>query len=384
MKSLRAFSTSLLFTLLISGISTALIADAVLLDIDRLSIRAAPFGKVGENVVKLYTLENAAGMQVSITNYGATVSSIIMPDAKGNLANIAAGFDTLEGYFSEEYKANSPYFGGIIGRYASAIEDSQFSLNGKDYTLADNMAPHHLHGGKLGFDRLIWQHVSSKKRADAVSLTLNLVSKDGDEGYPGTLNLYVQYTLTNNNELRIHYMASSDKDTPLSLTNHTYFNLTGYKENILSHELSLKSQGYLVPSDSGVTHGVVKSVKGESTDFNKAKTFGELFKDMPMGLEHFYIFDNPKAALQKVAKIVEPKSGRTLEILTTEPGTLVYTGRYTSDKLKREDGTQYGQFRGFCIETSKYPNGPNIKGSPRSILKAGEAYDETTVFKFSW
>lgn len=347
------------------------------------NISSSKFGELAGKQIDLYTLTNTNGMQVKITNYGATVTSIIVPDKHGNKANVAAGFDTLEGYFSQEYVANSPYFGGIIGRYASVIKEATFSLNGQQYQLNANMGNHHLHGGVLGFDRQAWQ-AEPIKTADYVSLKLQLNSADGDEFYPGNLQVTVEYRLNNKNELSIHYGANTDKDTPLSLTNHTYFNLNGFTDKVLDHKVQLKSDAYLKPDDSGVADGTLVQVAGTVADFNAFKRLGDAFETLPMGFEHFYVFDNQKAALNKVATVKEEKSGRSLEIFTTEPGTLLYTGRYTSDNLAREDGTQFGQFRAFCIETSKYPNGPNISGSPRSILKAGDTYAETTVFKFSW
>ncbi|RME95934.1 MAG: galactose mutarotase, partial [Verrucomicrobia bacterium] len=185
-------------------------------------------------------------------------------------------------------------------------------------------------------------------------------------------------------ELRIRYLSRTDKPTPLSLTNHTYFNLNGFKDRILDHVVQLLSDRYLVPDETNVPVGEEAAVAGTACDFNQHKRLGEAFKELPLGFEHYYVFRKPDGELAKVAEITEPTSGRKLEVLTTEPGGLFYTGRYTSDELRREDGTQFGKFRGFCLETSKYPNGPNIAGSPRSILLPGETREDVTVFKLSW
>lgn len=350
----------------------------------RLDISKAPFGMIDAQPISLYTLTNDNGVVIKVMSYGAAVTSIVTPDRHGNRSDIACGFDTLDGYFSEAYKANSPYFGCTVGRYASRIKDGRFSVDGKDYQLATNNAPNHLHGGIVGFDKLVWGEGGVEKADDYVALTLTLVSKDGDEAYPGTLEVSVEYRLDNDNALSIRYLAETDKTTPVSLTNHTYFNLNGFKDTVLDHVLQLSSDKYLEPDDTNVPVGQETSVAGTVCDFNQAKRIGGAFGELPMGFEHYYVFSKPVGTLAKVAQVDEPTTGRTLEVFSSEPGTLVYTGRYTSDDLRRESGDQYGQFRGFCIETSKYPNGPNIAGSPSSVLKPGEVYDDTTIYKMSW
>ncbi|MDU0355036.1 aldose epimerase family protein [Paraglaciecola aquimarina] len=348
-----------------------------------LSITQSTFGEHQGKSVSLFTLKNNHNMTVKITDYGATVTNIIIPDKNGKLGSITAGFDQFDSYFSEEYINNSPYFGGTIGRYASVMKNATFTLNNKTYHLDKNMGNHHLHGGAVGFDRQMWEAQTSQTQ-DYVALKLSLTSPDGDQGYPGTVKVSVEYQLNNDNELSIHYTANTDQATPFSLTNHTYFNLNGFSSDILDHQLQLNSQHYLKPDASGLADGTLAPVKGTAADFIQAKRIGDAFNELPMGFEHFYVFDNPQKTLQSIALITEQSSGRTLEVLTTEPSTLLYTGRYTSDNLQREDGTQYGQFKAFCIETSKYQNGPNIPNSPRSILKPNESYQETTVFKLSW
>jgi aldose 1-epimerase len=235
-----------------------------------------------------------------------------------------------------------------------------------------------------GFDKRVWSVVDTSEEDSAVALTLSLTSKDGEESFPGTVKVNVEYRLTNENEIRIHYRAETDKTTPLSLTNHTYFNLNGFQDKILDHILQLSSDRYLVPDETNVPVGEEAAVAGTAADFNVPKRIGDAFAELPLGFEHFYAFRKPVGSLQKVAEVTEPTSGRTLEVVSTEPGTLFYTGRYTSDSLKRESGAPFGQFRAFCIETSKYPNGPNIDGAPKSVLRPGEKYHETTIYRLSW
>lgn len=348
-----------------------------------MKISQAPFGSVEGQAVDLYTLANDHGMTVKITNYGGIVTSIVIPDRTGKKTDIACGFDTLAGYFSDAYKKNSPYFGCIVGRYAARIKDGRFTIDGQTSQLACNVGSNHLHGGVKAFDKRVWKAAVSE-RADACVLTLSLLSPDGEEGYPGNLQVSVAYELNNANELRIRYQATTDKATPLSLTNHTYFNLNSFQSKILDHNVQIASDHYLVPDSTDVPVGETAKVAGTVCDFNQVRRVGDSFGELPMGFEHYYVFSKPVGALAKVAEISDPVSGRKLEVLSSEPGALLYTGRYTSDELKREDGTAFGQFRALCFETSKYPNGCNLPGSPNSILKAGAKYDDTTVYKLSW
>ncbi len=340
-------------------------------------------GIVDEHPVELYTLENDSGVIVKITNYGGIVTSIILPDGSGNTQDVVCGFDTLEGYFSEEYKANSPYFGCIVGRYAARIKDGQFNIGEVQYQLDTNDGTNHLHGGKIGFDKRVWEAKTLEKQ-DRVQLILTLSSQDGDQHYPGNVDVTITYSLTQSNALEIQYEAETDAQTPLSLTNHTYFNLGGFQKRILDHQAQIHSNRYLIPDDSNVPVGEEAMVAGTACDFNTPKRIGDSFSELPNGFEHYYVFENEAGDLIKVAEFSDPDTGRTLSVLTTEPGMLFYTGLYTSDNLAREDGTAFGQFKAFCCETSKYPNGPNIKGSPRSVLNPEQEYSELTIYQFSW
>ena len=349
-----------------------------------MQLARAPFGQADGKPVYLYTLENNNGMIVKITNYGGTVTDIIVPDKDGNSGSIACGFDTLDGYFSEAYQGNSPYFGCIVGRYAGRVKGGKFAVGGQEYQLATNDGPNHIHGGVKGFDKCVWDVDAAEEEDGSLALRLSLISPDGDEGYPGLLKVVVEYRLNNENELRIRYRATTDKVTPLALTNHTYFNLNGFADTVLDHEVQIFSDRYLEPDETNVPVGEETAVAGTAADFNSPRRVGDCFDELPMGFEHFYVYNKPVGQLDRVAVVREPNTGRTLEVLSSEPGGLFYTGRYTSDELRREDGTQFGQFRGFCVETAKYPNGPNIDGAPGSVLEPGQSYDETTVYKLSW
>lgn len=344
-----------------------------------MSISKTAFGTVDGVAVDLYTLENAGGMVAKITNYGGILTSLVCPDSQGGRADIVCGFDTLDGYFSDEYKANSPYFGSIVGRYAARIKDARFSVDGIEYQVAANGGTNHIHGGVKGFDKCVWN-----AEVDGDSLKLSLTSPDGDEGYPGTVDVTVVYSLTDDNELAIDYSATTDKATPLSLTNHTYFNLGGFQDKILDTEAQIVSDKLLTVDETNVQLGEEFAVAGTVWDYNAPKPLSAVFEEKAMGFETYYILSKPVGTFDKVAQFKDASSGRTLEVLTSEPSMLMYTGCYTSDELKRESGAQFGPFRAFCCETSRYPNGPNIPGSPDSILKAGKTYRSKTVFRFGW
>lgn len=337
------------------------------------------FGELEGAEVELFTLSNANGVTIKITSYGATITSISCPDKNGNTSEIVCGFNTLEGYFGEEYKNNSPYFGGTVGRYCSQIKDAKFTLDGDIFNLAENCGSNNLHGGVVGFDKRIW-----KAKAVENGVVFSLYSKSMEEGFPGNVEVTVTYTLNNANELQITYNAKPDEDTPLALTNHTYFNLNGFNSNVECHTARINASKKQVWDDTGAATGEIVSVAGKVDDLREAKKIGDVHKALGDGFEHFYVFDDQSFKLQEVAQVACPVSGRSLIVSSTEPGTLLYTGKYTSNDLKREDGLQYGKYRGFCIETHRYPNGPNIADSPKSITKGGETFESTTIFKLDW
>ncbi|MDO6492722.1 MULTISPECIES: aldose epimerase family protein [unclassified Cellulophaga] len=338
------------------------------------------FGLIDDKKVDLYTLKNANGMVVKITNYGATITSIQIPNKKGDLVEIACGFDTLDGYFSDDYKENAPYFGSTVGRYCSQIKDANFTLNGKQYQLEKNCGPNNLHGGTVGFDKRLWSLDSTNENL----VKLTLISKDLEEGFPGNVTVSVTFSLTENNELTINYNAITDADTPLSLTNHTYFNLSGFNTSIENHTAQVFTNKRLKLDNTGAATGEIVDVSNAVDDLRNPKKIADAHNAMNDGFEHFYVFDNTGETVTKVATVANENEQLSLDVFTTEPCMLLYTGKYTANNLKRENGLKYGKYRGFCCETHRYPNGPNIKNSPKSITKAGENFKSTTVFKFSF
>ena len=329
------------------------------------------FGSHQGQDIQLYSLENEKGMAVKITNYGATITSISVPDPDKSRVDLVCGFDMLEGYFSEEYQANAPYFGCTVGRYSSRIKDGRFEINGKEFTVACNDGPNHLHGGITGFNKKVWD-AELTEDSDHATIKMTMRSPHMDEGYPGNLEVSVLFSLDNNNALTISYEAVTDEETPVSLTNHTYFNLSGFAQTIEEHKATVFASRHLKADETNVPVGEIEALKGTAADLRAGILFKDAFAKLETGFEHYFLFDKELWKLDKVAEFVDTQSGRKLEVLTTEPGMLFYTGYFTSDKLQRESGDQYGRYRGFCCETHRYPNGPNIDNSPASVLKPGE------------
>ncbi|MEP2239177.1 MAG: aldose epimerase family protein [Maribacter sp.] len=340
------------------------------------------FGTIETNDVQLVTLSNDNGLEVKISNYGATITSVRIPDKDGKIDEIVCGFDNLSSYFSSTYNANAPYFGGTVGRYCSQIKDSKFSLKGVDYQLNKIVGDNNLHGGKVGFDKKLWSIEKFDK--DLASVAMKFKSEHLEEGFPGNVDILVTFTVTDSNELKIDYKATTDQSTPFTITNHSYFNLTGFKDDVLSHTIKIASDKKQVWDETGAATGTNVSVAGKPDDLRKPKVIGDVHNAMKDGFEHYYLFEEKGFELDKVAEIKEDTSGRSLQVYTTEPGMLFYTGKYTSDELKRESGLQFGKYRGLCLETHRYPNGPNIANAPKSILEKGETYQSTTIFKFDW
>lgn len=347
-----------------------------------MAINSRHFGSFKGEEVLLHTLENDNGMSVSLMNYGATITSIKIPDSSGVIEDICCGFDLFKGYFSEVYTANAPYFGGTVGRYCSQLKDAKFILNGQEYNLAKNCGENNLHGGNQGFDKKVWKvrPFSSEK----AQLQMELRSHHLEEGFPGNAKVSVTFTLNKDNELHINYRAISDQDTPFAITNHSYFNLSGFKNSIAQHTIKINSGKRQLWDTSGAATGEEISVQGKPDDLRLPVVIQDAQELMGDGFEHYYLFEEKGFDLDKVAEICDVQSGRSLEIVTTEPGMLFYTGKYTSDELRRETGEKYGRYRGFCCETHRYPNGPNIAKAPGSILKKDEIFESTTIYKFKW
>ncbi len=338
-------------------------------------IEKSDFGSLPDGrEVYLYTLKNDE-VTVSITNYGGIITSILAPDKAGTAEDIVLGFDTLEGYLGDH-----PYFGAIIGRFANRIAGGKFHLNGREYNLLVNNGPSHLHGGGKGFDKKLWD-ASTSKQEEMVSLLLSCESQDGEEGYPGKLKLDVTYSLNKNNELAIDYMAESDNDTILNLTNHSYFNLNIKNGDIKEHILQMKCKYYTPLDDDSVPTGEILSVKGTPFDFTNMKLIGEDFDKLENGFDHNYVIDKVDGDFVWFGKVVDPLSGRVMEVGTTEPGVQFYTSNFLKN-IRGKNGILYNEQHALCLETQHFPDSPNKPHFPSVILRKGEQYRQKTVYKF--
>jgi aldose 1-epimerase len=349
------------------------------------SVTKAEFGKTPEGEsVDIYTLTNSEGMEVGAITFGGIITSIRVPDRNGKRDDVALGFNSLESYLK-----NPPYLGAIIGRYGNRIGRGQFTLDGKTYTLAINNRPNHLHGGIKGFDKIVWK-AESFKSSDSVGIIFTHTSPDGDEGYPGTLSLRVTYTLNNKNEIAFDYEASTDKPTPVNLTQHSYFNLAGEGSgDILGHMMMIHASKITPVDQSLIPTGELTSVEGTPFDFRKPTAIGARIDDNDMqlrygsGYDHNFVLDRNGNGLVLAAHVEEPTSGRVLEISTTEPGMQFYTGNFLDGTLTGKAGRPYKQRTGFALETQHYPDSPNKPAFPNTILKPGETYRSKTVFAFT-
>jgi aldose 1-epimerase len=347
-----------------------------------MNIEKQLFGSYQGRDIYQFTLENANGMQIKIMDFGATITSITIPDSNGKPVSIACGFDKFDDYFSDEYKANSPYFGCTVGRYCSQIKDARFEIEGKTYELATNCGPNNLHGGTVGFDKKVWESIAFESK-DELGVIFNVFSADLEEGFPGNVEATVTVKLTNKNEIIFDYSAKSDKATPMSMTNHSYFNLSGFQENVEGYTVKVNADKLITIDDTGAATGV-QDISGTINDLREGRTVGSVQSDLGDGFEHFYIFDNDAQNLNRVAEVEDKESGRKLEVFSTEPCMLFYTAKYMSDALRRNNNEKYGKYQAFACETHRWPNGPNLKNSPCSILKPGEKFTSKTIIKINW
>ena len=337
----------------------------------------------GQSVV-IYTLTNSHGAEVKITNYGGIVTSLKVPDRTGRLGDIVLGFDNLDAYLK-----GNPYFGATIGRYGNRIAKGRFTLNGVEYKLAVNNGANHLHGGIKGFDKVVW-NARPLKIPNGAALELTYLSKDGEEGYPGNLSVKVTYTLTNANELKIEYSATTDKDTVLNLTHHSYFNLAGQGNgDILKHTLFMNANRF-TPTDAGsIPTGELKSVRNTPFDFLRATEIGARINEADQqlqfgkGYDHNFVLNGKSGTMRLGARVYEAGSGRLMEVWTTEPGMQFYTGNFLDGTLTGKDGKVYNQRYGFCLETQHFPDSPNEPKFPSTTLRKGARYHTVTVYKFS-
>jgi aldose 1-epimerase len=338
-----------------------------------------PFGKTADGDVIQYTLSNPAGMRVSILNYGGTITSIIVPDKNEVPGDVVLGFDSLSGY----QQKNNPYIGASIGRYGNRIAHAKFVLEGKTYTLAPNNGGNTLHGGLKGFDKVIWNATPSPGDSSC-SLKLTYESRDGEEGFPGNLEVAIVFSLTRDNSLKIAYTAGSDKPTPVNLTNHTYFNLSAGKDTInFDHELRLNADRFTAVNDQLIPTGKLPPVSGTPMDFTSAKKIGTDILDVKGGYDHNFVLNKKTNELSLAASVYEPGSGRIMDMYTTEPGVQFYTGNFLDGSLIGKNGIRYVKHAGFCLEAQHFPDSPNQPSFPNCILKPGETYQQTTIYRFS-
>ena len=354
--------------------------------------RPQPFGMThrGE-AVSLYTLKNAHGMQAKVLDYGGIIVSLRVPDRNGRLDDVVLGFDSLG-----DYERGSPYFGAIIGRYGNRIARGRFTLDGRTYTLATNNGPNHLHGGVRGFDKVIWS-VTPFQRSDSVGLVMNYTSPDGEEGYPGTLRATVTYTLTDKNEFIFDYQATTDRPTPVNLTQHSYFNLAGDgKGDILGHVVTLNADRFTPVDSTLIPTGEMKSVAGTPFDFRTSTAIGARIdrNDEQLrygrGYDHNFVLNKGgrggkggiEGDVTLAAHVYEPTTGRVMEISTTEPGLQFYSGNFLDSTLRGKQGVVYGHRSGFAMETQHFPDSPNKPAFPSTILRPGEEYRSRTIYRF--
>jgi aldose 1-epimerase len=349
---------------------------------DSFKMTREPFGQTSDGTtVEKFTLRNAQGMTMSVITYGGIVTSLTAPDRKGQFTDIVLGYDSLSSYIR-----SNPYFGALIGRYGNRIGAGRFTLNGVEYKLATNDGANHLHGGVKGFDKVVWKVDSANDRA----LVLSYVSKDGEEGYPGTLYARVTYTLTDSNEVRIDYQATTDLATVVNLTHHSYFNLAGDgKGDILNHELMILAD-QTTPIDAGlIPTGELRDITGTPFDFRTATAIGARIgaDDEQLrfagGYDHNFVLNKMDNSLTLVARVSEPTSGRVMEILTTEPGLQFYSGNFLNGTNIGKGGVAYKYRYGFCLETQHFPDSPNKPQFPSTLLDPGKTYATTTIYRFS-
>lgn len=344
-----------------------------------LSLKSKFWGETDGNDVQLFTLSNSRGMVVEITNYGGIIVSIIAPDREGKFENVVLGFDNLDQY----EKQNSPYMGAIIGRFANRIEKAKFVLDNIKYNLVPNDYPNHLHGGIKGFNKVVWD-ASEISEKDSVGVVFQYLSKDMEEGFPGNLSVKVTYVLNESNELKIYYEARTDKPTVLNLTQHSYFNLTARKENILNHELTIFADSITPTNASWIPTGKIVPVADSDFDFTKPHKVGERINNLPNGYNmNFVINKSSGTVLPKAAEVFDVISGRFMEVYTTEPGLLLYTGDYLDGSITGSNNNVLGKNMGICLEAQHFPDSPNKPEFPSTVLRPGDTYTQLTIYKFT-
>jgi len=350
-----------------------------------MSITRQTFGKMSDGAdVDLYTLTNENGMVVKITNYGGIITSVLVPDADGIPGDVVLGYDDLQGYLEK-----TPYFGAIIGRYGNRIAGGKFSIDGRTYSLVTNNGPNHLHGGTVGFDKVLWT-ANTVEREGEVALELSYISKDMEEGYPGKLETRVVYTLTRENEIKIEYFAKTSETTHVNLTNHSYFNLKdGGATPHLDHVMHINADSITPVDATLIPTGVMVPVERTPFDFRTPHPIGERIDAVEEqinyggGYDHNFVLNGETGELKLAARVVEPSTGRMMEVWTEEPGVQFYTGNFLDGTITGKGGIVYNRRHGFCLETQHYPDSPNKPDFPSTLLRPGEEYHTTTTYKFS-
>ena len=344
-----------------------------------LTVTRASFGKTPDGDVEIFTLKNVNGVEVRVTNYGGIITSLKTPDRNGAPADVVLGFDTIDGYLGYH-----PYFGAVIGRYANRIALGRFTIDGISHRVTMNSGPNHLHGGAKGFDKHVWQ----PELVGGNAVRFSRVSPDGEEGYPGNLQVAVVYSLTNYNELIVEYQAMTDQPTHVNMSQHSCFNLAGPGSDVLGHELMIDADRYTPVDAASIPTGALAPVTGTPFDFRKPTLIGaRIDAKHPQiahgrGYDHNFVLNRKGNTLALAARVVEPVSGRVLEVATTEPGVQLYTTNFLDGSIKGKGGVAYGRHSGFCLETQHFPDTPNKPNFPSSLLRPGSTYSSRTVFKF--
>jgi aldose 1-epimerase len=363
------------------GVLCVFVVQPSLMAQEKARVAKTLFGKLPDGTaVDLYTLTNAKGATAKIMTYGATLTELHVPDRTGKMGDVTLGFDTLDAYLK-----GHPYFGSTVGRVANRIAKGRFTLEGKAYTLATNNGPNHLHGGVKAFDKAVW-NAATVRRAAGPAVRFSLKSPDGEEGYPGNLDVTVTYTLSNDNALLIEYSAKTDRATPVNLTNHAYFNLAG-RGDVLGHEMMIAADRFVAVDESLIPTGELKLVANTPMDFRTPHAIGERITQVgadPTGYDHCYALNAGRTSrLSLAARVYEPTTGRVMEMRTTEPGVQFYTGNFLDGSLTGKGGEVYRKHAGFCLEAGSYPDAVNRPSFPSVILRPGETYRQRTEYRFT-
>jgi aldose 1-epimerase len=379
-----------LIMLAAAGLGSALLVGCATMSNAKSSVTKADFGRTPDGTpVEIYTLRNSKGMEADIITYGGIVTSLKTPDKNGNFADVVLGFDNLDGYTKDAYLKNCPYFGALIGRYGNRIAFGKFSLDGTQYTLPINNAPNTLHGGLKGFDKVVWSVEDAKVGEHGPKLELTYLSKDGEEGFPGNLTVHATYTVTEDDALQIKFKATTDKDTVVNLTHHSYFNLAGGGD-VLGHVVTINADKF-TPVDGGlIPTGELRPVAGTPLDFRTPTPIGAHIAEtnyeqikLGNGYDHNFVLNKKSNELSLAARVHEPATGRTLEVWTTEPATQFYTANFLDGSFTGKGGWNYKFRNAFCFEPQHFPDSPNHPAFPTSELKPGETYQSTIIYKFS-